>query len=888
MAANTSPWTRLARGVRAVVNTICSLTVMAGFAWFLVRLSGWPLPDHWPTRAEWIALLDDPLQGSFLRDLGACTGWLLLLLIVTALAVEIIARLAHRRWPRLRLPAPLRALAAGIVGASIIGLITGPAHAKTTSGPAQKPPAATAVVATPATMHPSIVKTTNTTGKVTFVVKGQRYHVTVRRGDTMSTIARQWLGNADRWPEICRLNKHRHFAAGGTLRDCDLIYPRWDLKLPADAVPPTGAIPAHKPTPNPPTTTPPATDPELPPRQPPVTPTIPTPSPSITTPATVDPDGVVNLETTAPSNQAPTPDRSASSKATAARSAHTAADSWLTYTLAAALLAAATLVIRRRRLARQSSRDRATRTGQPRPLPYIATLARHLLRLPDSSTRAAHRNQPDDETIALPAELGPPDTRTSEPAAVGAVGMVGPEAVAATRAAVIAALSPDGDNPPGHVITTTETMQALLDDRAVDTTGWPHLHICDSVDDALDEMHAQLLATRRTLDDPVSTHPTVHRTLLVLVPPLDHHQTDRMQSLLEAASTSAAVRIVGDWPTSQWIAVDGTTDGNGPGQAQLTAADTVDALHLIREATAGPATAPPPDLSAGVTRGAGDGEPIKLPRENGYTAAAVGAVPGPDGDDKATLQVLGQIAFGPDRPGTRPHLRGKAKELAVYLACRPNGGDVSIICEILYPDSTVAKSLTSVQQAVTSLRRVLTYHTTLRGNPILLSGDRYRLNPDLVDVDLWQLHRHTRAAAAATDPHQRQTHLEHATSLGATTLAPELDADWIEAYRVTTTVTIVEAHTALADLTTPHDPERATELLATAICADPGNEALYRRHMRLLASLGMTDAVHATIRNLTQVLADLDTAPEQATLDLARELLDAKPNLAALAPTGAA
>src|SRR5205814_1210982 len=75
------------------------------------------------------------------------------------------------------------------------------------------------------------------------------YYV-VRRGDTLSSIARGHLGDANRWPEICDLNWHRHFpTVGGTLRDCDLIYPGWDLALPADAQPPTGAVPAPPPTP---------------------------------------------------------------------------------------------------------------------------------------------------------------------------------------------------------------------------------------------------------------------------------------------------------------------------------------------------------------------------------------------------------------------------------------------------------------------------------------------------------------------------------------------------------------------------------------------------------------------------------------------------------------
>jgi hypothetical protein len=57
-----------------------------------------------------------------------------------------------------------------------------------------------------------------------------RYEYRVRRGDTLSRVAKIWLNGPDRWPDICRLNKHRHFDVGGTLTDCDLIYPGWELR----------------------------------------------------------------------------------------------------------------------------------------------------------------------------------------------------------------------------------------------------------------------------------------------------------------------------------------------------------------------------------------------------------------------------------------------------------------------------------------------------------------------------------------------------------------------------------------------------------------------------------------------------------------------------------
>ncbi|MBM0225524.1 LysM peptidoglycan-binding domain-containing protein, partial [Micromonospora sp. ATA51] len=71
---------------------------------------------------------------------------------------------------------------------------------------------------------------------------------TVQRGDTLSGIAEQCLGDARRWPEIFALNRGTHFAdVGGTLRNPNLIYPGWTLDLPAEAAPQPRPVTPHQP-----------------------------------------------------------------------------------------------------------------------------------------------------------------------------------------------------------------------------------------------------------------------------------------------------------------------------------------------------------------------------------------------------------------------------------------------------------------------------------------------------------------------------------------------------------------------------------------------------------------------------------------------------------------
>jgi DNA-binding SARP family transcriptional activator len=128
---------RLAAAARTLASLLLTTAIVGAAAAGLVTWAGWPLPDHWPTADQFADFAEQPLDHLPTKLVLAGAGWLLWLLLVLCLGLEAWIRIA-RRPPALILPRPLRVLAAGMLGTSVVALAT-PAHAS--------PPAATSTTA---------------------------------------------------------------------------------------------------------------------------------------------------------------------------------------------------------------------------------------------------------------------------------------------------------------------------------------------------------------------------------------------------------------------------------------------------------------------------------------------------------------------------------------------------------------------------------------------------------------------------------------------------------------------------------------------------------------------------------------------------------------------
>ncbi|MEV0429650.1 transcriptional regulator [Micromonospora sp. NPDC050495] len=870
----------LARVIRAAVGTAAFL---GGLPALLLLLGGNPV-QRLPSGSQLVAWFDQP-SGRFTPTVlaGAVIWalWLLWAALALLLIAELVALATRSRIRVLRLPAPLHRLVFGLAGTAAIA-VTSAGNLTPIDGGGNSPAAVAPAGAAQAVPRQAVAR-----GPALIQVADTRYLYTVERHDTLSRVAKEWLGDAGRWPEICRLNKHRHFpGVGGTLRDCDLIYPGWELRLPADARPPQAATPATPaPAPPPTTVTPsPHTAPDGP--SPTASPTTadrgysatsespPPATASAPTPSTgADP---VPTITASPSTLPPANGMHSPAGAGDEQGVQLSAGSWLPWSLAAAITTAAALVWRQRRRRYTGNPDDDPPTELPPPVVELRRAVAHKPELPPPG----------------PDDTGPPRLEPDlAPLPSGATGIVGDGALSAARAALVAVLAsgdPHHPHPRGEVVIDTATLNTLLGPDMPAIGPWPRLHVTDNLAGALSTLESLLLQRSRIAHEQALTDLDASRPdppdeqalppimLITGAPGADN--SARIQATLAAGKElHVAALLLGEWPHGDTIEVapDGHTThlhGQAPSPvpsrlAVLEPATAHQILITLKEAQTGerPATA---SLAAPVTA-----VPLHASR-TATTPDEQPAATSPPADSttaKAELRVLGQPRIDNITKPGRP-LRAKALELAVFLACHPDGVTTRDIGEYLEPDARISQADQRVHTNASNLRHVLGRAGTAeaKNSYVIKTAGRYRLDPATVDVDVWTLRDLMRRAAIAPEPRRREL-LTTACELAAAPLAEGQDYEWLQPHRETVRRWGTEAHLLLADDLLGHDPQAASDLLNKAIELDCYNEALYTKAMHARHALGDADGIRTLLRALTRALADLDIEPQGETIALAAQ-----------------
>ncbi|MCM4078250.1 LysM peptidoglycan-binding domain-containing protein [Paractinoplanes hotanensis] len=875
-AAAPSTASRPVRRWAQLIRTAMTVAALLGAPpWLLWTVFGNPITvwSSWWNTSPFTAATSASSAAGFgvMLIWAAWIGWAVLAVLLVGTLLSVPNGRRPRRW---RLPMPLHRLVVGLTGTAAVAVVSSPAAAAVAAPAAHAAPApeygqnVSAVALRPADAPPSPVRDnadsfeeTKAGDGLTTVVSGEsRYEHRVRRGDTLSKIAGTWLGDPDRWPEICALNKHRHLAGGRTLTDCDLIYPGWQLRLPADAVPPPNATPARPPrTPSRPAPPPedaptePSSSASAGPGQPPETPGVETTSP--TGPSAADPWGADSAEDNA--------------RDTAGQELILPDGSIIPWTLAVAITATAALIwLQRRR----------------RYLP--GTTDDDLHELPAPVLAAQHHTR--HAITAPPATADHPEWLPS-----GGVGLVGSGADAAARGLIVTALTagtPANPDQRAEVIIDQHTLATLLGDAPV--TEWPRLHITDSLERSLTLLDTHLLQRARILDehsltdiDTLRENAPSEQALppLLLITHTEHASTSTRARVTFGLTHDLQVTpvVLGHWPRGPVLSV--TDDGDAHFShdsrdsalrlAVLDITTTRALLTTVREAHTGePAPTGEPTQASSTDEATVPATtiPLQADRANRTTPAEPASASTPP--QRALLRVLGKPRIENITADGRP-LRAKALELAVYLAVHPDGASTREIGEYLEPDARISQADQRVHTNASNLRHVLGRAGTAetKNGYVIKSAGRYRLDAATVDVDVWTLRDLMRKATIATAPRRREL-LTAACDLCAAPLAEGQDYEWIQPHRETVRRWGTEAHLLLADDLLDSDPQAASHLLDTAIGLDRYNEALYTKAMHARHALGDADGIRTLLRALTKALADLDAEPREATIELAHKL----------------
>jgi two-component SAPR family response regulator len=191
------------------------------------------------------------------------------------------------------------------------------------------------------------------------------------------------------------------------------------------------------------------------------------------------------------------------------------------------------------------------------------------------------------------------------------------------------------------------------------------------------------------------------------------------------------------------------------------------------------------------------------------------------------------------------------------------------------PDSGVNR----VRTDLNAIRSLLREATGVEGRGKFIVYDsassRYRIDPDLIEVDLWRMLAAIDRANKATDDEACLAALREAVDCYGGDFGEGQDWPWAIDYATTYRHQLLSAYARIAEILEADHPDQAVAALEGAIDYDPVNEELYQRVIRIHGRLARPDAVRRTMHLLENRLADLGQAePSQATRRIAERQLN--------------
>jgi DNA-binding SARP family transcriptional activator len=912
--------------------------MLAGAPYGLVTQVGWPLPRSLPTSIEQVEqLLTTPVTDQMVINVLAIALWILWGSFTASAAAEVIGAIRGITVPRMGAFAPMQNLAAWLLSGLTAGVLAtaglSPATGMSPTNPApvvqtdRTPPAVAAGPTAAMSSGNPVAGGPDHTRRLAHAAADdtdeQLIHE-VARGDWMWHIAGRYLGDETRYPEIAALNPDLRRPGFP-----DHIQPGDQLALPEDARDrgerrhATGNTIAVSST-----GTDSRSDTEAPPAlvtPPPPTPEPEQPSPAPSTPGGPDPSPAA--EPSAPSTPAPTATPRAQAETPSANGtpatgeesgedpeAPAAPDepdglvlpsgAWISAALAAliAVVAAMTRLHQRRHHRLRTHPIPTDTAAAPTPVPESLAAA---------ETAGAHLLDFDSELTTLPGLLPQPPAKrapiavTEDGTQVSLFDLPGPiialdgdGAPAVVRAVLASVLTTGASEHTGvqpRVVIPADLLATLLPNGTgpigLDPDGeafdGERLIITRDSASAVTRIEEEMVHRRRILDqadaDSVTDlcdrdeqpEPLPPYLLIVQATSLHLHRVRAVATHRQELDLHTVTLGSADAATAYQVDADGTLDNGGQADATdnaaapsrlstLTGRDLADTLQILRQAV------------ARTEAGAEVDDPLPEPAETRTPAV----IPTPQGGQPPVrLRVLGPVRL---ETGTGPVTEGiRTGSLAVLalLAAHPEGRSMDEIVHTLNPgthDRPAARN--RVRTDISALRTALRAATGLGGDARFITYHdrtrRYAIEADLVDVDLWRMLTAIQTANRADGDHEALAALRQATSYWTGEFATDLEQVWTIGYATTTRQQVVAAYARIAEITEADQPDQSVAALEQAIDIDPVSEELYQRLIRIHGRQRRPDAVRATLRQLTNRLAEIgDSEPSQATQRVAARQL---------------
>ena len=551
------------------------------------------------------------------------------------------------------------------------------------------------------------------------------------------------------------------------------------------------------------------------------------------------------------------------------------------------------------------NRRRAYRPSDPAPTRVVGADDDGASRTLHEIARAARRQigRTRRERMAEPTASSDEDSSAAiDPAALGTLWLHGEGADAAVRGLVVRALVADA-RPPARVLIDAATGAALLGlEKSV-----PGLEVLPTADDVLFEVGVERVRRARILEASGAADLAAYQLdpcdealglVLAVARPSESDacrwaevqaghrlgigallvgEAGRRPAGGRAATVDRGGRI--EWVEGEApIAFGALVDLVTPGDLAVLLAAVADERRLRER--------PEPPVSRVEPFPVGDLDALPAPAGGGpepEAPFATEAAEPPPPSSAVAVRLLGPFAISVEGRPFGSGLLDKARELLAYLALRPDGARRERILEDLWGDVDPVRRQDRFSAAVSNLRGRIRAGL---GDPDLdvveWHGDRYRLDPRILDVDLWRFHRAISGAQATEDTESKAVELRVAVAAYGGEFAQEAPWEWVEAEREGLRRTALDAAVQLAELERARGRvDEAVHVIERALEIDPYAEYLYVRGVTLLASMGRIESARALYNALAARLEDVDAEPMPETVEAVGSVLAARAREAA-------